>query len=588
MANVMSLRNLKNKVHRNGFDLSYKSAFTSKVGQLLPLSVIDCIPGDKFDIDLSWDTKTQPVVSSAYTRIREYYDFFFVPYRLLWRNYPTFIDQMRQSDFASSIVLDNFVGSRHPHFSFSQYISYINTLKDKELSAPASLQWKDIFGNSRRQLTATLMEYLGYGDATELSDFSSLDLEGNFYGNVLLNPFPLLAYQKIYQDIFRDSQWESAASYTFNVDYLKDSNVVMPIDKLVQQIKQGVDTVAPQYNMFDMRYCNWNKDYFTGLLPSAQYGSEAVATPLVGHGDVGVYNQDQTHIGLDFDGSYDPDLKPVEQNSIGLGVIALRKAECFQKWKEISLSGRKDYQSQVEKHWNVRLPDYYSNRCHYIGGVSGNVVINPVYNTSLDAVNPEPVIAGKGTGGNNGHIRFETEEHGILMCIYHALPLLDYSLSGINKFNLKTSVTDYAIPELDSIGMQTTDVFELSSPVSIYKMFGSNHDDFIDAQRRILGYAPRYAEYKTSVDKVFGAFRKSMHHWVAPMTSNYIEQYLQNKWNLSNDLSLNYVFQKVNPALLDPIFGVAADSTSDTDQFLINSFFSIKSVRNLDYDGLPY
>ena len=36
--------------------------------------------------------------------------------------------------------------------------------------------------------------------------------------------------------------------------------------------------------------------------------------------------------------------------------------------------------------------------------------------------------------------------------------------------------------------------------------------------------------------------------------------------------SLNYKFFKVNPSVLDPIFGVAADSTWDTDQLLVNSY----------------
>ena len=36
--------------------------------------------------------------------------------------------------------------------------------------------------------------------------------------------------------------------------------------------------------------------------------------------------------------------------------------------------------------------------------------------------------------------------------------------------------------------------------------------------------------------------------------------------------SLNYKFFKVSPSVLDPVFGVAADSTWDTDQLLVNSY----------------
>ena len=45
---------------------------------------------------------------------------------------------------------------------------------------------------------------------------------------------------------------------------------------------------------------------------------------------------------------------------------------------------------------------------------------------------------------------------------------------------------------------------------------------------------------------------------------------------------------KVNPSVLDPIFGVAADSTWDTDQLLVNSYIGCYVARNLSRDGVPY
>ena len=47
-------------------------------------------------------------------------------------------------------------------------------------------------------------------------------------------------------------------------------------------------------------------------------------------------------------------------------------------------------------------------------------------------------------------------------------------------------------------------------------------------------------------------------------------------------------FFKVNPSVVDNLFAVQADSTVDTDEFLVSSFFDIKAVRNLDVNGLPY
>ena len=94
MANIMSMVKLKNKTSRNGFDLGRKNAFTAKVGELLPVACIECLPGDSFDLEIQHFTRTRPVNTAAYTRIREYFDWFFVPTDLLWNKFGTVITQM--------------------------------------------------------------------------------------------------------------------------------------------------------------------------------------------------------------------------------------------------------------------------------------------------------------------------------------------------------------------------------------------------------------------------------------------------------------------------------------------------------------
>lgn len=76
MANIMSLKTLRNKPSRNGFDLSFKKNFTAKVGELLPVMCKEVLPGDSFKINLKAFTRTQPINTAAYARMKEYYDFF--------------------------------------------------------------------------------------------------------------------------------------------------------------------------------------------------------------------------------------------------------------------------------------------------------------------------------------------------------------------------------------------------------------------------------------------------------------------------------------------------------------------------------
>ena len=88
--------------------------------------------------------------------------------------------------------------------------------------------------------------------------------------NLSHNIFGLLAYQKIYSDFYRDSQWERISPSTFNVDYMDGSN--MFLTSFCSNIP-----FATSYNFFDLRYCNWQKDLFHGVLPHQQYGETAVA-----------------------------------------------------------------------------------------------------------------------------------------------------------------------------------------------------------------------------------------------------------------------------------------------------------------------
>ena len=87
--------------------------------------------------------------------------------------------------------------------------------------------------------------------------------------NMNVNVFPLAAYQKIYQDFFRWSQWENADPTSYNFDWYQGSGNLFG---------GTIDTSLPSSsdywkrdNLFSLRYCNWNKDMFMGVLPNSQF-----------------------------------------------------------------------------------------------------------------------------------------------------------------------------------------------------------------------------------------------------------------------------------------------------------------------------
>lgn len=577
MANIMSMKSIRNKPSRNGFDLSFKENFTAKAGELLPVMVKEVLPGDTFKINLKAFTRTQPVNTAAFARIREYYDFFFVPYDLLWNKSNTVLTQMYDNP-QHAVSLDptgNFVlNGEMPYTTVQSIADYIYYMANNNSSYKSNY-----FGYDRATCSVKLLEYLGYGNYESFltKTWTAAPLMADLNHNL----FGLLAYQKIYSDFYRDSQWERISPSTFNVDYMDGNNMY------VTNFYNNIPFIH-NYNFFDLRYCNWQKDLFHGVLPHQQYGDTAVAsiTPNV-TGKLTLANFSTVGTSPTTASGTATKNLPAFDTVGDLSILVLRQAEFLQKWKEITQSGNKDYKDQLEKHWGVSVGDGFSELCTYLGGVSSSIDINEVVNTNITG-NAAADIAGKGVGVANGEINFNSNgRYGLIMCIYHCLPLLDYTTDMLDSAFLKVNATDYAIPEFDRVGMQSMPLVQLMNPLR----------SMADASGLVLGYVPRYIDYKTSVDRSVGGFKRTLNSWVI----SYGNESVVNQVSLPVDAPpvepaepvpsvapMNFTFFKVNPNCLDPIFAVNVNSSFDTDQFLCSSFFDIKSVRNLDTDGLPY
>lgn len=607
MANIMTLKDLKNKPSRNGFDLSEKNAFTAKVGELLPVMTQEVMPGDKFKINIEWFTRTQPLNTAAFTRVREYYDVFFVPFDQIWRNFPTFYTNMvNNSTKANSLSTGVRVTDKCPFMTTETICNYLNKVAEADKGTPGSAN--NFLGYNRGNLTVKLLEYLGYGDYEKyLSTDYKFSSDPMF--NVKVTPFALMAYQKIYQDFYRDQQWEDSSPWTYNLDFINSGQEDMTT--AIANMPFASNTT----NFFDLRYCNWNKDYFMGLLPNSQYGAVATLNVLTQDWQALVLDNYLTYSGVSGSDAQIkrttgtianladaqnnaakftirvPDVKKFVESAVNeVSVIALRQAEYLQKWKEIAQSGGQDYKHQIEKHYGVNVSEALTDHVVYLGGVADNLDISEVVNQNITADNAAD-IAGKGIGVGRGYIDFDCEKYGnrpgIIMAIYHAVPLLDYATDGIQRLHTKVNQGDFAIPEFDKIGMTQTPVYELSNNYELYDDItngGLITDPMLD-----LGYAPRYVDMKTNYDKIRGEFKRTLASWVAPISTNYIIEYFT-KYRTTSNLPALYTFNflKVNPNIMDTIFAVNADGTTATDTFLINSAFDVKVVRNLDRDGLPY
>lgn len=604
MGNIMNLTAVRNKPSRNGFDLSQKINFTAKVGELMPVWWTPVLPTDSLRVKVNNFIRTQSLNSAAFARMRGYFDFYFVPFSQMWQHFNTAVTQMNTNlQYASGpVISDNkALSGQLPYFTCEQVAKYIISLGDK----------KNAFGFFRSTMTCRLLEYLGYGNFYPYDPNGSQKWtweEHPMLNNLALSPFPLMAYQKIYADYNRYTQWERTNPSTFNMNYIT-GNGDLNLDLMVSGF---TDT----FNFLDLRYSNWHKDLFHGVLPVAQYGEASVVpldgtisvvqegsgyptflvgTPpdyVTGQADLVVTPGSDHTSGLFaaqdgvVKGSVawkSPNLKiDPATTGLGLAILALRRAEAAQKWKEVSLASEEDYPAQIGAHWGEKPSDFLSGMCRYLGGITSNLDINTITNTNL-ADDNAALQRATGTFNAAGGIKFDSAgQYGIVMCVFRALPILDYTTTGVYFGTTLTDVTDFPIPEFDRIGMESVPVCRALNPALEDKLSPPIKAD------AYFGYAPRYIDWKTAIDVSRGEFTNTLESFVMKFNDDDLfaadsVDYPDNP-NVEAD-SIKAGFFKVNPHTVDTLFAVDADKA---DHLLCSTFFDVKVVRSLDTNGLPY
>lgn len=578
MSDFNPLDRAKINVHRSSFDLSSKKLFTAKVGEILPCYWQIAIPGNKYRISSDWFTRTVPVNTAAYTRIKEYYDFYAVPLRLISRALPQAFTQM--SDYMTSADSGT---SNTKMLSSVPNTSLLNINNTLALAVGSGSDLLDDAGLPFSYGSCKILDLLGYGSFLASSNVSKKAITASYLGladvadadnplvyksSQVVNLLPLLAYQKVYFDFFSNSQWEKHLAYSYNVDYW-DGTSQLP--------------VVP--DMLKIRYANYPKDYFMGVLPNSQYGSVAVLpsvyspsgpTDVLVSSDRAMQNPSaivvpsgSTTISA---ASSNPSQRALFLNA-DLSALSIRATEYLQRWKEVVQFSSKDYSDQMSAQFGIKAPEYMGNHSHYIGGWSSVINITEVLNTNLTADNSQAVIAGKGVGSNSGHtITYDCgAEHQVIICVYHAVPLVDWNLTGQNPQLTVSSISDFPQPAFDQLGMQAVPGLNL-------------HNNPSRSVSTSIGYNLRYWQWKSNIDTVHAGFRSGLAYqsWSAPIDG----------WDvLTSSGSWSYQSMKVRPQQLNSIFEPQVSGKNSSvafDQLLCNVNFQVYAVQNLDRNGLPY
>lgn len=562
----------QSNVSRNAFDVGYSNKFTSSLGMLLPCFVRECNPDEHYRINARMFTRTMPMNSAAFIQCMQHIEFFFVPYRLLWRDFPQFVVGTK---YPTSLY-DTSVSSASPSFDLAKIYNAFNSKLTASNSTPAAGLGTDILGFPKIQNSMRLLDLLGYGCyyTPEAKDFAP----------AVMNPFRLLAYQKICADFYRVANWEDNRVKSWNIDGL-------PLDMTSTWNAVTLQNFVDNY--LRLNYRPWKKDLFTianTQFQGADFLSNSFKAPIFPQ-----FNNDNGFIpDTSTSGGRQGELyvKSVGSTSF-LTMANLRSAFALDKlYRLMAQASDGDYKSQIKARYGF---DAYAPqmRCQFVGSASSVIQVNPITSTADtltttdNAFQGTPVgrIYGNGVAQGSDTFEFDTKEHGILMGICSFVPDVDYSSYGVNIFNKKLTSSEYFQPEFDNLGKQPLDATSLY----LAKVPGAGGIQ----SPAVLGWIPRYTEYKTHIDEVHGQLNGNIYRsasgeptlssWTAPRLAGF-EDDKASYW-CKDGLSKNFFY--INPALYNSIFVNQYVGFQSQDQFICEVSNNVQAVLPMSVSGEP-
>lgn len=500
---------------KNVFDLTHDVKLTAQFGKLIPTLTMEAVPGDKFIIGADMLVRFAPMLSPIMHRVDVTMHYFFVPNRILWENWEQFITLNAVHDM--------------PYIEF----------------APLSYSADEV---------TRFVNYMGIPFADNLDQTQ----------NEKYNALPFAAYQKIYNEYYRDQ------------NLVPEANTILT---------DGDNT--GNADLYVQRYRAYEHDYFTACLPFAQKGA-AVDIPIgsvelnpnwgglatapdfkdqFGNTPTGALQSDA--VGLINTGggtnslAYDPEgTLQVKATTIN----DLRRAMRLQEYLEKNARGGTRYSEWLKNHFDVNAQDSRLQRPEYITGVKSPVVTSEVLSTAGtfsagDPSTPTSVptgnMAGHGVSVANGNFgTYKVHEHGYIIGIMSVMPKTAYQ-QGIAKTFLKRDPLEIYTPSFAHIGEQEVKVKEL------YSNTINGEDGY--------GYIPRYAEYKYMPSRVCGDFAGNLEYWHLGRV-------------FANEPSLNQTFIEMRPEYASRIFAV---TDADIDNLYCHVLHKIKAVRPMPIFGTP-
>lgn len=432
--------------------LSHYKLLTCDQGELVPVGLVEALPGDTIQQSTSILLRMSPMVAPVMHPVQVRLHHFFVPNRLIYTGWEDFITGGPDG-----------TGSTVPYPTNAAAIN------------PA---------------TGSLLDYLGVPPGTSLPIGA-------------LSMLPVRAYNLIYNEFYRDQDLvtEVAQDSTVlqRISWEKDYfTTCRPWTQKGPAVTLPLGTSAP----VDVA----TTDLYTGTKAAGMRWRQAVNGNVAPDGDflmTGSGNgSTQNFVGSNVGSAilYPANLFADLSSATAAQINDLRRALALQRYQEARAQYGSRY-TEYLRYLGVKSADQRLDRPEYLGGGKQTVAFSEVLRTGSDtATSPVGDLKGHGIAAlRSNRYRYFVEEHGYIMTLLSIRPRSMY-VQGLPRTFTRRTKEDYYQKELELIGQQQVFNRELF-------MAGTAADN------NIFGYQDRYAEYRHENSKVSGEFRGLLNYW---------------------------------------------------------------------------
>lgn len=440
---------------KNIFNLSHENKLTCDMGKLVPFYLEEILPGDSFKVSSQLIVRLAPLVAPMMHQVDVFTHFFFVPNRLIYKDWEEFITGGK--DGTSTAVCPTITSS------------------------------------SGGFAVGSLADYLGV--PTGVGGLSVLAL-------------PFRAYAKIYNDWYRDEtlmnevtiNMNSGTDSTTNKDLLTRCWKKDYFTSALPFAQRGDPVYLPLGSSAPVVYGN----YDTGISlqnPWTGEGGSQVGQPAYARGDSSSAPVALTSKGGTGVGNSGYSLVTDLSTATAATINDIRSAFQVQRWMERNARAGYRYVEQILSHFGIRSSDGRLQRSEFLGGGRSPIVVTEVLQTSqTDGTSPQGNMAGHGFSAHVSHSFTKTfEEHGYVLGILSIMPKANYQ-QGLNRLWNRRSRTDWYWPVFSHLGEQA---------VLNKELYAQGTDD----DNGIFGYQGRYDEYRRHYSQVHGQFRDTLNYW---------------------------------------------------------------------------